>query len=135
MTAPGMTAPQEILGQTPPNFDGAALLRDRAALLDGWSDIYELTPAPVAHGSGAARVARAAWYGGLITDLPVGTTLDGLPRSTFATGPADGGFDGAPWTDLAHLVGFAFEDMGLGRPHPHPLDRTARQSLRAAVGL
>ncbi|MFE9023922.1 hypothetical protein ACFYNL_35895 [Streptomyces sp. NPDC007808] len=130
-----MTAPQEILAQTPPAFDGAALLRDRAALLDGWSEIYELAPAPAAHGSRATRVARAAWYGRLITSLPVGTTLDALPRSTFETGPVDSGGDGAPWADLAHLVEFAFEGMGLGRPHPHPLDRTSRQSLTAAVDL
>ncbi|MFH8339163.1 hypothetical protein [Streptomyces sp. AM6-12] len=135
MTTSKITVPQEILGQTPPYFDGVALLRDRAALLDGWSDIYELPAAPVAHESRATRVARAAWYGRLIADLPDRTTLDGLPRSTFETGPVHGGRDGARWTDLARLVGFAFEDMGLGRPRPHPLDRTARQALTAALDL
>lgn len=131
-----MTSYDDLLGCPPPGFDGESLLRDRVALLDGWSEIYGQPPAPAADEAVSARVARASWYAGLMPGLPNGEILDGIAESAFAVSSkaypvhCDGAYSG-----LGNLVRFAFRDLGLGEPTLHPLDRDARQKLAAAVRL
>lgn len=117
-----MSVYHDILGDTPRGFEGGALLKDRAALLDGWAEIYRLPQAPVAIGT-----ARAAWYAKLIPALDKGKPVDGA--TTFMS-TVDGELGG-----LGDLMAYAFASVGLGEPIPHRADAAGQQALAAAVGL